>query len=85
MASINFKINTLEDNYNTISNKLKDLEAQIRTLLVEQNNIKCDTNADEGKYPYDCKTIFTHFNNNFNKFKVIVAFIFYFDRYNNIG
>ena len=59
MASINFKINTLEDNYNTISNKLKDLEAQIRTLLVEQNNIKCDTNADEGKYPYDCKTIFT--------------------------
>ena len=52
MASINFKINTLEDNYNTISNKLKDLEAQIRTLLVEQNNIKCDTNADEGKYPY---------------------------------
>ena len=80
---MNFKINTLEDNYNTISNKLKDLEVQMRTLLVEQNNIKCNTDADEGKYPYDCKTIFTH--NNFNKFKVIVAFIFYFDRYNNIG
>ena len=60
MASMNFKINTLEDNYNTISNKLKDLEVQMRTLLVEQNNIKCNTDADEGKYPYDCKTIFTY-------------------------
>ena len=59
---MNFKIHTLEDNYDTISKKLKDLEVQIRTLLVEQNNIKCDTDAVEGKYPYYCKTIFTYFS-----------------------
>ena len=51
MASMNSKIHTLEDNYNTVSKKLKDLEAQIRTLLIEQNKIKCDSNADEGKCP----------------------------------
>ena len=60
MASMNSKIHTLEDNYNTISKKLKELEAQIRTLLIEQNKIKCDTDANEGKYPYDCETIFTY-------------------------
>ena len=59
MASMNSKIHTLEDNYHTVSKKLEDLEAQIRTLLIEQNKIKCDTGADEGKYPYDCKSIFT--------------------------
>ena len=60
MASMNSKIDTLEDNFNTVSKKLKDLEVQIRTLLIEQNKIKCDTNADEGKYLYDCRTIFTY-------------------------
>ena len=55
MASMNSKIHTLEDNYNTVFEKLKELEAQIRTLLVEQNKIKCDTDADKGKYPYDLK------------------------------
>ena len=60
MASVNSKIHSLEDNYNTVSKKLKDLEVQIRTLLIEQNQIKCDTDADEGKYPYDCKPIFTY-------------------------
>ena len=74
---MNSKIDTLEDNFNTVSKKLKDLEVQIRTLLIEQNKIKCDTESDEGKYPYDCKTIFTYslfFSLNY-KFKVIVAFI----------
>ena len=60
MASMSSKIHTLEDNYDTVSKKLKDLEVQIRTLLIEQNKIKCDTDVDEGKYPYDCKTIFTY-------------------------
>ena len=60
MASVNSKIHTLEENHNTVSKKLKDLEAQIRTLLIEQNKIKCDSNADEGKCPQDCKTIFTY-------------------------
>ena len=60
MASVNSKIHTLEENHNTVSKKLKDLEAQIRTLLIEQNKIKCDTDVDEGKYHYDCKTIFTY-------------------------
>ena len=59
MASINFKINTLEDNYNTVSKKLKHLEAQIRSLLGEQNNIKCDIDAGQGKHPNDSK-LFLH-------------------------
>ena len=59
MASMNSKIHTLEDNYDTVSKKLKDLEVQIRTLNIEQNKIKCNTDADEGKYRYGCKTIFT--------------------------
>ena len=59
MASMNSKMHTLEDDLNTISRKLEDLEVQIRTLLIEQNKIKCDTDADDGKYPYDCKTSFT--------------------------
>ena len=60
MASMNSKMHTLEDDLNTISRKLEDLEVQIRTLLIEQNKLKCDTNADEGKYLYDCRTIFTY-------------------------
>ena len=60
MASMNSKIHILEDHYNTVSKKLKDLEVQIRTLLIEQNKLKCDTNADKGKYLYNCKTIFTY-------------------------
>ena len=84
MASVNSKIHSLEDNYNTVSKKLKHLEAQIRTLLVEQNNIKCDADVGQGKHPND-SNLFLYINNNFNNLKVIVAFIFYFNSDNNIG
>ena len=60
MASMNSKMHTLEDDLNTVSRKLEDLEVQIRTLLIEQNKLKCDTNADKSKYLYNCKTIFTY-------------------------